>query len=196
VEVTDQHRRARFEALAAEVYEPLQRYVRRRTTAHAVDDVVADTLLVCWRRLDDVPDDTAVPWVFGVARKCLANVRRGTQRQEALGHRLAAQPAPAGVTTEPDLDLQAAVAELPELDREIVLLWAWEGLEPREIAVVVGTTANAVSIRLFRVKQRLAARLATDVTPAGRKDATGTGHVTGEATPHPGATPDRGEEQR
>ena len=54
-------RRARFEALAAEVYEPLQRYVRRRIDAAAADDVVSDTLLVCWRRLDDVPDDAALP---------------------------------------------------------------------------------------------------------------------------------------
>lgn len=193
--MTDQHRRARFEALAAEVYEPLQRYVRRRTVAHAVDDVVADTLLVCWRRLDEIPADATVAWTFGVARRCLANDRRSARRQEALGHRLAELPTEGHEDRLPDLDLRAAVAELPEADREIVLLWAWEGMEPREIAVVLGTTANAVSIRLFRAKQKLAARL-TDVTSMARKDAGGTGHVTGEATPHPGAEPDRGEEQR
>ena len=159
-------RRARFEALAAEVYEPLQRYVRRRIDAAAADDVVSDTLLVCWRRLDDVPDDAALPWTLGVARRCLANDRRGERRQANVGHRLAAQPvvAPGGAPDGADdtdlvADLHTALAELPETDREIVLLWAWDGLPPREIAVAMGLSANAVSIRLHRVKQRLAERL-------------------------------------
>ena len=159
----DAVRRARFEALAAEVYVPLQRYVRRRIDAAAADDVVSDTLLVCWRRLDDVPDDAALAWTLGVARRCLANDRRGARRQANVGHRLAAQPiAPPDAADETDLvtDLHAALAELPDTDREIVLLWAWEGLPPRDIAVALGLSANAVSIRLHRVKQRLAERLA------------------------------------
>ncbi|MCX6522276.1 MAG: sigma-70 family RNA polymerase sigma factor [Actinobacteria bacterium] len=158
----DAMRRARFEALATEVYEPLQRYVRRRIDAAAADDVVSDTLLVCWRRLDDVPDDAALAWTLGVARRCLANDRRGERRQANVGHRLAAQPvAPPDSADENDLvaDLHTALAELPDTDREIVLLWAWDGLPPRDIAVALGLSANAVSIRLHRVKQRLAERL-------------------------------------
>ena len=79
-----------------------------------------------------------------------------------VGHRLAAQPiAPTGDDDETELvaDLRAALAELADTDREIVLLWAWDGLPPREIAVALGLSANAVSIRLHRVKQRLAERL-------------------------------------
>lgn len=158
----DATRRARFEALATEVYEPLQRYVRRRIDAAAADDVVSDTLLVCWRRLDDVPDDAALAWTLGVARRCLANDRRGERRQANVGHRLAAQPvAPPDSPDENDLvaDLHTALAELPDTDREIVLLWAWDGLPPRDIALALGLSANAVSIRLHRVKQRLAERL-------------------------------------
>ncbi len=163
----DAIRRARFEALAGEVYEPLQRYVRRRIDAASADDVVSDTLLVCWRRLDEVPEDAMLAWTLGVARRCLANDRRGERRQANVGHRLAAQPilppaAIPGAADETDLiaDLHTAIAELPESDREIVLLWAWDGLPPREIAVALGLSANAVSIRLHRVKQRLAERLA------------------------------------
>lgn len=161
-DASDAVRRARFEALAAEVYEPLQRYVRRRIDAAAADDVVSDTLLVCWRRLDDIPEDAGLPWTLGVARRCLANDRRGERRQANVGHRLAAQPiVPPGAADETDLgaELHTALAELPDTDREIVLLWAWEGLPPRDIAVAMGLSANAVSIRLHRVKQRLAERL-------------------------------------
>ena len=51
---------------AAEVYEPLQRYLRRRAHADDAADALADTLLVVWRRLDDVPDDP-LPWCYGAA---------------------------------------------------------------------------------------------------------------------------------
>ncbi|WP_225891538.1 RNA polymerase sigma factor [Streptomyces dioscori] len=48
-------REARFEALVGVVAEPLHRYLRRRADAGAVDDVLAETMLVLWRRLEDVP---------------------------------------------------------------------------------------------------------------------------------------------
>ncbi|MFN8023111.1 MAG: sigma-70 family RNA polymerase sigma factor [Acidimicrobiales bacterium] len=176
-------RRARFEALAADVYEPLQRYVRRRIDASAVDDVVADTLFVCWRRLDEIPTDATVAWTLGVARRCLANDRRGARRQAAVGERLAAQPQQSTTPVEPDVDLRDAVAELPETDREVVLLWAWEGMAPREIAVVTGLTPNAVSLRLHRAKQRLAVRLETNDTSVSRQEPPGIGHDAGEHEP-------------
>ena len=148
----DLARRRRFERVVAEVYEPLQRYLLRRTDRASADDVLGDVLLVLWRRLDDVPDEAPLPWAYAVARRCLANARRSADRQERLVERLAAQR-PAG---EPeDEPLTAALAALAEDDRELLRLWAWEQLAPREIATVLGTSANAVSIRLHRAKKRL-----------------------------------------
>lgn len=60
-------RRARFEAVFVQVYEPLQAYAHRRTDAATADDVVAETLLVLWRRLEEAPVDQIVPWAYGVA---------------------------------------------------------------------------------------------------------------------------------
>ena len=77
-------RRERFEALAPGLIEPLRRFLARRTDPATADDVLADTLLVCWRRLDDVPDE-ALPWAYGVARNCLANAERSGRRQERAG---------------------------------------------------------------------------------------------------------------
>ncbi len=163
----DVARRARFEALATEVYEPVQRYLRRRARPDDAADVLADTLLVVWRRLDDVPGEP-LPWCIGVARRCLANHRRGDQRRLRLVERTAARPPP--VTsgdpqvlidhTEPEL--AAAMATLSDSEVEIVRLWAWERLEPREIAVALDMTSNAVSVALARAKRKLGARLAGD----------------------------------
>ena len=71
------------------------------------------------------------------------------------------------------------MARLGEADRELVRLWAWEQLEPREIALVLGLTPNAVSIRLHRIRTRLAADLVhADRVP--RKKEPPAGHVAGE----------------
>ena len=157
----------RFERVVAEVYEPLQRYLLRRTDPATADDVLGEALLVLWRRLDDVPDDAPLPWAYAVARRCLANARRSAARQERLTERLAAER-PAGEADGEDLG--AALAALPEDDRELLRLWAWEQLPPREIATVLGISANAASIRLHRAKKRLKNLL------GGGKDPGAAGH--------------------
>jgi RNA polymerase sigma-70 factor (ECF subfamily) len=172
-------RRERFEAIATEVYDPLQRYLRRRATAEESGDVFSDVLLTVWRRLDDVPPEAALPWCYGVARRTLSNHRRAAQRHLRLVQRLESEreqaPSgdPADALRDQDPDLAEALAGLPPADREILRLWAWEQLEPREIAQVLGSTANAVSLRLSRARKKLAESLT-------RQDDSNPGHIGGE----------------
>lgn len=171
-------RRERFEAVFREVYEPLQVYARRRTDPMSADDVVADALLVLWRRLDDVPEELVLPWAYGVTRRCLANHRRGDRRRDALVERVAAEPDGGSVAAaDVDPDLSAALAGLEADDRELVRLWAWEQLRPREIALVLDITPNAASIRLHRAKQRLAALLDQRGKSADAAGHTAVGHT-------------------
>jgi len=153
-------RRARFESMAAVVSDPVQRYLRRRATADESDDVFADVLLTIWRRLDDVPADAVLPWSYGVARRALSNHRRAASRHLRLVERLEAEREPIQVADPADSledeDLAAALAALPVADQEVLRLWAWEHLEPREIAQTLGSTANAVSLRLSRAQKKLA----------------------------------------
>lgn len=159
--------RRRFEALAGQVWAPLERYVRRRVPADDVDDVLADVLLVLWRRLPEVPAPDPLPWCYGVARRCLANARRGDERRLRLVHRLAAErPAPEPVD---DPALAAALDALRPADRELLRLWAWEGLEPRDLAVVVGCSAGAAASRLSRARAALAAQLRQDRAAPGHE---------------------------
>ena len=100
-----------------------------------------------------------------MARRCLANHRRGDQRRLRLVERTAAQPrhAPSGdpqdVIDHDEPELAAAMGALSAGETEIVRLWAWERLEPREIAIALDMTANAVSVALARAKRKLANRL-------------------------------------
>ncbi|MFZ0014782.1 MAG: sigma-70 family RNA polymerase sigma factor [Acidimicrobiia bacterium] len=170
---TDSERRTRFETIADEVFEPLQRYLRRRIERDHAEDVLADVMLTVWRRLDDAPTDRVLPWCYGIARRTLANERRGRQRRLRLVERLEAEP---GEKLEPDPaergadpELTAALDALSVDDREIIRLWAWEQLEPRDIAPILGTTVNAASLRLSRARSKLANHLT-------RQDPQSSGH--------------------
>ncbi len=153
----DADRERRFEAIVAQVYEPLQRYLGRRAPADDVSELLNDVLLVLWRRVDDLPIDDLHPWSYGIAKRCLANQRRGNDRRLRLVGRLAAERPVA--PSESNDALMRALDELGESERELVRLWAWEQLEPREIAIVLDTTANAVSLRLARARRKLASAI-------------------------------------
>ncbi|GLY15010.1 DNA-directed RNA polymerase sigma-70 factor [Kineosporia sp. NBRC 101677] len=151
-------RRAQFEGLIAALMEPLRRFLARRTDPATAEDALSETLLVCWRRLDEVPEQP-LPWAYGVARNCLANAERSRRRQDRLVARIAVldPPRPTGDHTSPDLS--AALELLRPQDAELLRLWAWEDLTAPEIAQVLGISVNAATIRLHRARERLRAQL-------------------------------------
>ncbi|MGQ0843521.1 MAG: RNA polymerase sigma factor [Sporichthyaceae bacterium] len=163
-------RRAEFEAFVATAYQPLARYLRRRTDRATAEDVLGDVLLVLWRRVDDIPAEAPLAWAYGVARGCLANAVRGGNRQDRLTLRIAREPAEG---EGPDHSaLEEALAELPEADRELLRLWAWEQLAPREIATVLDITPNAASIRLHRAVGKLKEKLGAAKEPGRGRTST------------------------
>jgi RNA polymerase sigma-70 factor (ECF subfamily) len=175
--VTAQAGRSRFEALAPGLIDPLRRFLARRTDAATADDVLGDTLLVCWRRLDEVPAGEELPWAYGVARHCLANAERGVRRQQRVAAKIAVVDPPATVAAGPDDDptsgeaaqVRAALEELPERDAELLRLWAWEQLGAGEIAVVLDITPNAASIRLHRAREKLRQAVGKIQAPVGHE---------------------------
>ena len=161
----DAGRRRRFEAMYAEHHARVLGYVLRRTDSpDDAADVLAETFLVAWRRLDDMPSgEVSHLWLYGVARRVLANHHRGERRRTKLADRvrdeLAARLpllAPSGEGT----PFAAAFRSLSDGDREVLALHGWEGLDAGEIARVLGFSRNAARIRLHRARLRLRAALA------------------------------------
>ena len=160
--------RERFELLYGELYAPISGYVMRRV-ANPEDaaEAIADTFATLWRRVDRCPAGAeARPWVFGVARRVLANQRRGERRRTELAERLMADvdPAATASTLAAGFDgrIARAFATLSEADREIVSLLAWEGLTREELAIVLGVSRAVVRLRVHRARRRFTAALAQE----------------------------------
>jgi RNA polymerase sigma-70 factor (ECF subfamily) len=161
-------RQARFEQLFHAHAGAVRAYAARRALSDAVaDDVVSDVFLVVWRRLDDVPD-RPVPWLLSIARRALANRRRSERRAAALSDRLASLRRPVAASPETGDRLLDALATLPERDRELLMLVAWEGLEPSEIARLLGVRPGTVAVRLHRARRGSLPRLRARTRPSPR----------------------------
>ena len=151
---------------------------RGRRVPGLADEIVAETFLVAWRRLDEVPDD-ALPWLLGVARNVRANLHRSDRRRDALVQRLGPERPRAGddpVDTVGERDaLRSALATLSEADREVLLLTAWDDLDRDQVARALGCSRANVAVRLFRARRRLEAALgendSTHTIPGGVFDA-------------------------
>jgi len=161
----DDERTAGFEALYTANFSSILGYVVRRCeNPEDAADVVAETFAVAWRRSDAVPaGEEARLWLYGVARKVLANHRRGLAGRRGLTEALAADVAelytPSAEDSAETGTLGAVFRRLPEDDRELLSLVAWEGLDHSELAGVLGCSRNAVRIRLHRARKRLASAL-------------------------------------
>ncbi|GAA2575040.1 RNA polymerase sigma factor [Actinomadura fulvescens] len=154
--------KSRFTRLYDAHYRSVLRYALIRAAPDVAEDVVSETFLVAWRRLDDVPDQE-LPWLLGVARNLLRKQHATAGRRDALADRIAAlTPHEDGWdlaerVVERD-SLLRALAALPEKDVEALTLVAWHGLEPRQAARVAGCPAATFHVRLHRARKRLAAR--------------------------------------
>jgi RNA polymerase sigma-70 factor (ECF subfamily) len=152
-----------FERLHAATYPALVAYaVRRCDSSTQAADAVAETYLVLWRRLGDAPEEV-LPWLYGVARKVIANQRRGQQRESALSARLAEELAslPDAHAPEPPQGpaLRRAFAALNDQDRELLALLVWEDLDRDQVALSLGISRATARVRIHRARQRFARAL-------------------------------------
>ncbi len=163
--MTSEAKQRLFRVLFDENHAALLAYGLRRTPdASDAAEVMADTMLVAWRRIDDVPTgEEARPWLYGVARKVLGNRRRADERRRRLAERLVLDVGelivnPTEAVPE-QLWVRSALEALDDIDREILTLTAWEGLTPSEIAVALGIPAATARTRLHRARNRVRAEL-------------------------------------
>jgi len=149
----------RFTRLVREQTPAVGNYLRRRLyplTPADLDDLVEETMLVVWRRLDDVPLDAELPWMLGVARNVLRNARRTKNRRSAFESRL---PPPSSDPSAEDhviadTSVREALEKLSDDDRDVLLLHVWDGLDTHAIGELLVISTNAAAVRLSRAQRR------------------------------------------
>jgi len=153
----------RFEWIYANYYEAVLRYCLRRSKREDALDATAETFTVAWRRRVEMPKDQELPWLYGVARRVLANQRRSAGRQQMTVARLRAvrsdqvnEPEFELIRNEESRAVVLALSRLKPADREIIRLAGWEKLDRGGLALAMGCTPNAVTKRLNRALDHLA----------------------------------------
>jgi RNA polymerase sigma-70 factor (ECF subfamily) len=136
-------------------------YLLHRTDPQTAQDVLQEVFVTAFGKADQVPDPP-LGWLFGTARRLLANRLRSLHRQDQLVARLMAD---VGQESDPDsYELKQAfaltLATLPPADREVLTLTGWYGLTPLQAAEAIGCTPSAYAVRLHRARKRLAGALA------------------------------------
>lgn len=162
-------RRADFaDVFRAEVGE-IHRYLRRRVGAEGADDISAATFAAAYASWDRFDSTRPVrPWLYGIATNLLRRHHRDEERKFRAYARTGEDPV--GVGDESDvvhrLDanaqhraLAAALADLRQEDREILLLHAWADLSDDEIAATLSIPLGTVKSRLHRTRNRLRNRI-------------------------------------
>lgn len=157
----------RFERLFTDYHQRVYAYCRRRAGEEAARDCASETFLIAWRRIGRVPPDgKALPWLYAVARRVLANRYRSQKRFRRLATRLGGlAPAPIlgpedeVVRRAEDREVLEGLRRLQPRDQELLRLAVWEELPHAEIGQVLGCSAHAVDQRIRRAKDRLAREL-------------------------------------
>ncbi len=135
----------------------LTRFLARRLPSEAVEDIAGDLFEIAWNKRSSIRAGEELPWLYKTARYLIANHRRKQSGRVAIIERLrepVAAPSAEAVALA-ELAMADAWQKLPEKEREALALWALEGLEPSQIAFVLGQSENAVNVRLSRAKKNL-----------------------------------------
>jgi len=126
------------------------------------EDIAAEVWIIAWQRREAAPspDDTSATtaWLLQIARHLLANHIRKTDTRRRITNTLRQEElvlASAESLLIADETLREVFAVLTPGEKEVMALSLWEGLGPHEIAVILGSTDNAVSLRLHKARTKI-----------------------------------------
>ncbi len=144
----------RFERVFAH-YGLIEAFARRRGSRDSAA-IAAESLSIAWKRLDILDPDACRPWLLATARNLLlAELRDSAVAPvDPSTIEIATEQVPDFIVDSLSPDIDRALASLEPLDREALLLVAWEELTPKEAAESLGIRPATFRVRLHRARRR------------------------------------------
>lgn len=154
-----------FREMYQELYPRVLAYAASMVGRQAGEDITSETFTVAWRRWADLPE-ARLPWLLGVARNLIRELRRRNVRQYELaaaeGRRLCTETDDIAIEVTERTTVLRALAQLPDADRELLTLVAWHGLDRAGAARVLNCSTATLSVRLHRARRRLTRAMAAN----------------------------------
>ncbi len=139
-----------FEKIVAEHATTVLRVCRAILGVDEADDAWSETFLAAMRAYPDLPEDANVQaWLVTIAHRKAIDVTRSRQRTAIPVSELPDRPSSIGIPGAVDHDLWDAVKELPDKQRQAVAYHYLGGLPYREVAKILGGTADAARRAAF-----------------------------------------------
>jgi len=158
----ENQKQQKFRAVYADHAQTILKYCLRRTnTSEQAADIVSETFLITWKKIDVVPEGKeAAYWLYSVARRVLANSYRKQANQEKLGNSLKEylstnEPKNFSDASVDKLVVDDALMKLDDAERELITLANWEGLKSREIGKILHNPAVTVRNKLTKIRKKL-----------------------------------------
>ena len=151
--MTPEHFNTLFRAQLPEI----SRFLARRVDQSEVEDLAADLFAIAWTKRYSIPEGYELPWLYKTARYLISNHRKKASnraRLDGLLQRPESAPSAESIALA-DSALGSAWEKLGVFERELISLWAYEGLSNKEISIALEISENAAAIRLTRAKQKL-----------------------------------------
>lgn len=154
-----------FRETYEQCYPSVLAYAASRLGRSTGEDITSEAFAVAWQRWDD-PPSVPLPWLLAVARNLISELRRKDAKQYELavaeGRRISTETGSDDIADDvaERATVLRALASLPDPDRELLTLLAWQGLSQRDAARVLGCSTATLAVRLHRARRRLDRALA------------------------------------
>ena len=130
------------------------RYIARRHIGNDAQDLTGDVFLIAFQKLNSIPAGSELPWLYRTAWNVLANAHRKNDPIPANFDLTEIEPDCADVVITND-QLNRSWQKLPQKDREVLRLVAWEGLSGKELATTLGISEGGAGAALSRARANL-----------------------------------------
>jgi RNA polymerase sigma-70 factor, ECF subfamily len=153
------------EGVWEEFHTPLQQFIRRRVSDEATaEDVLQDVFLRIHQHMDTLKDVRKLEgWIYQITRHAIIDAYRSNRHETTLEAAevldLPEELPDDDVVSELLPSVRAMVRNLPELDRQALVLTEYQGLTQKELAGRLGLSLSGAKSRVQRAREKLKQQL-------------------------------------